>query len=155
MSRVARPPIKPVAMLLPRNGEAMKITPPISGRCRKKSSWRKYSREPLPGGPVNCGFLCQTSPYRAVTQPPKLSAVLKAVTSTRIRAVSVGGEVAQIATLAHDRLIRDDQSCARFDFVRQLLSKLGVKLNSRSQSFGVDSAAFATHAHPPTGFASR
>src|SRR5205807_9927760 len=42
--KVARPPIQPVAMLLPRNGEAIKITRPISGRWRKNSSCWKYSR---------------------------------------------------------------------------------------------------------------
>src|SRR5580704_1975424 len=40
----ARLPISPFARLLPRSGAAMKMTRPISGRCRKKSSSWKYSR---------------------------------------------------------------------------------------------------------------
>src|SRR5215831_10094053 len=44
---------------------------------------------PLPAGPINCGLLCQTSAYGAVAQPESIPAVVKAVTSERMRIIRV------------------------------------------------------------------
>ena len=46
-----------------------------------------------PVGPTSCGFLCQTSAYRLVAQPLKISTLTRVTTSARISVVLVGCEM--------------------------------------------------------------
>src|SRR5918996_1215923 len=74
---------------------------------------------------------------------------------TFVLLTSVGCKICGISCwVPHHRLICDDHCCSRLDLIRELLSKLGVKMNSRSQLLRLDRAAFAGHTHPSTGFAS-
>src|SRR5262245_37233262 len=68
---------------------------------------------------------------------------------------SIGGEICGISDwIPHCLLIRNDDCCPRFNFVREFLGKVGVESDSRSQIFCSNGSAFATNAHPPARLAS-
>jgi hypothetical protein len=56
--------------------------------------------------------------------------------------------------ISHYLLIRDDDRGSRLDLVSELLRKLGVESDSRSQILRLNGTAFATHAHPSARLAS-
>jgi hypothetical protein len=68
---------------------------------------------------------------------------------------SVGCEICGVGDWISDHwLIRHNNRCARLQLVCELLGKLGVKTDSRSDLFGFDGSAFAVHAHPSASLAS-
>src|SRR2546423_15564551 len=69
--------------------------------------------------------------------------------SGRMRPASIDREVSRISGWLPDhRMISDDNGCARFHFISELVSEIGTEAQSRCQSLGIDRAPFAGHPHP-------
>src|SRR5438552_2353727 len=76
--------------------------------------------------------------------------------SGRMRPASIDREVSRISSWLPDhRIISDDNGCARFHFISELVREIGTEAQSRGQSLGIHRAPFAGHPHPSRLFVFR
>src|SRR2546430_4228862 len=122
-----------------------------------RRSWF-YAREVQPSWPERYVPCCRRSlPVRFRHSAIALSASARCERVIHfLFSSSVGCEICGVRDwISHHWLIRHNNCCAGLQLVCELLGKLAVKTDSRSDLLGFDGPAFTVDTHPSAGLASR